>query len=241
MRILKDFQLLLTAVILGVSLIICSKIYTSNSSNSGITVTGQAHTIVVSDNASWNVEFSAKNPLKSAAYAQIQAQIPIIIAYLKEKGIKQEEISILPPNSYPVYKTDPKTGYSTQNIAYYDYSQSIKIQSSDVNKIQALSIDIQSLVNKGINISAQRPEYYYSKLNEVKAQVLEEATKDAKTRAKGMLSATNNRVGKIRSVKMGVFQITPKDSNEVSDWGINDNTTIDKKVTAVANVVFEIK
>ena len=40
---------------------------------------------------------------------------------------------------------------------------------------------------------------------------------------------------------MGVMQITPADSNEVSDWGINDSSTIDKKITAVANVVFSVK
>ena len=56
-----------------------------------------------------------------------------------------------------------------------------------------------------------------------------------------MLKATNNSVGKIDSVKMGVYQITPVDSTAVSDMGINDSSTIDKKVTAVANITFKIK
>ena len=45
----------------------------------------------------------------------------------------------------------------------------------------------------------------------------------------------------IKSVRMGVYQITPVDSTDVSDMGINDSSTIDKKVTAVANVSFKIK
>ena len=69
----------------------------------------------------------------------------------------------------------------------------------------------------------------------------ESATNDAKERASAMLKATHNKVGKIQSVKMGVFQITEPDSTNVSDMGINDTSTIDKKVTAVANVVFKIK
>ena len=56
-----------------------------------------------------------------------------------------------------------------------------------------------------------------------------------------MLKATHNKPGRIQSVQMGVFQITPVDSNNVSDMGINDTTSVDKKVTAVANVVFRIK
>ena len=56
-----------------------------------------------------------------------------------------------------------------------------------------------------------------------------------------MLDATGSNVGKVKSMRMGVFQITPADSNNVSDMGINDTTTIDKKVTAVANVVFNVR
>ena len=56
-----------------------------------------------------------------------------------------------------------------------------------------------------------------------------------------MLKATQNSVGKIQSVRMGVYQITPVNSTDVSDMGINDTSSIDKKVTAVANVSFKIK
>ena len=75
----------------------------------------------------------------------------------------------------------------------------------------------------------------------MKVQMLEEATKDAKQRADAMLKATHNRTGKIQSVRMGVFQITPVDSTNVSDMGISDTSTIEKKITSVANVTFQIK
>ena len=71
--------------------------------------------------------------------------------------------------------------------------------------------------------------------------MLEKASKDAKQRATAMLKATHNRVGKIQSVQMGVFQITPEDSNNVSDSGLSDTTSIRKKVTSVANVTFRVK
>ena len=71
--------------------------------------------------------------------------------------------------------------------------------------------------------------------------MLEKASQDAKQRAIAMLKATHNRVGKIQSVQMGVFQITPEDSTNVSDYGISDTTSINKKVTSVANVTFRVK
>ena len=71
--------------------------------------------------------------------------------------------------------------------------------------------------------------------------MLEKASTDARKRAESMLKPSHNRVGKISAVRMGVYQITPVDSTNVSDMGINDTSTIDKKVTAVANVTFRIK
>ena len=70
---------------------------------------------------------------------------------------------------------------------------------------------------------------------------MKEATLDAKQRAESMLKAAGANVGKVKQMRMGVFQITPPDSTMVSDMGVNDTTTIDKKVTAVANIVFKVK
>ncbi len=236
----KDFQLLLLGVILVIGIISGAKIVSDNLSQSGITVTGSAYETVKSDTANLNLEIIAQNPSKAAAYAQIKSQIPTVQTYLEEKGVKPEEIIVQAPLNYPTYK-QTSNGVSTNEVAYYNFSQAIKVKSGDIAKIKEISIDAQSLLDKGININTGTPEYNYSKLSDLKIKLLGEATKDAKVRATEMLKATHNRVGKIKSVKMGVFQITAPDSNEVTDWGINDTSSIDKKVTAVANVVFNVK
>ena len=115
------------------------------------------------------------------------------------------------------------------------------MKSDDVKKIKEVSLDISSLMDKNIEIDVNSASYSYSKLSDLKVKLLKNATTDAKQRATAMLKSTNNHVGKIESVKMGVFQITPVDSTDVSDMGINDTSTIEKKITAVANVVFQIK
>lgn len=240
-QIFKDFQLVIFGLVLAFGLVVCSKTASDNLAKEGITVTGSAYQMVQSDFASWQFNIVAKNANKSVAYSDVKSKIPAVKEYLIKNGVKEDEIEFLPPTSYPTYTTNPKTGYATQEVAFYNFSQPVKIKSSDVNKIKDLSTNIQDLLTKGINISSSNPEYQYTGLADLKVKLLEEATKDAKARAQAMLKATNNDVGKIRSVKMGVFQITRSDSNDVSDWGINDTTTIDKKVNAVANVVFSIK
>ena len=70
---------------------------------------------------------------------------------------------------------------------------------------------------------------------------MEKAANDAKARANSALKVNGNKTGKILNVKTGVFQITAPDSTMVSDGGMNDTETIEKKVSAVVKVTFEIK
>lgn len=237
-------QIVVFAVILGLSLICAfvfgAKLISNNFSKDEITVTGSASEIVTSDSGVWKFQIRTESPSRSEAYKALSNQKPVVVQFLKSKGIKDNEIDFLGINDYAKYKTSPN-GYSTQEISAYTYEQTVKINSKDVELIKKLHLEIPSLIEKGIVINSFEPNYLYSGLSDKKAELLQKATADAKFRAKEMLKATNNRVGKIRSVRMGVFQITPPDSNEVSDWGINDTTSIEKKITAVSNVVFGIR
>ena len=120
-------------------------------------------------------------------------------------------------------------------------SQNILIKTDNVELIKEISTDISGLINEGVDINVYEPSYNYSKLPELKVQLLEKASVDAKNRANSMLKPTHNLAGNIQSVRMGVYQITPVESTSVSDEGINDTSSIDKKVTAVANLTFKIK
>ena len=71
--------------------------------------------------------------------------------------------------------------------------------------------------------------------------MLARATENAKQRAENMAKATGNKIGVIRSARMGVLQITPGTSTDVSDMGINDTSSLDKKVTAVVTASFAIE
>ena len=238
---IKDFQLSILGLFLAIGIVTGACIATKNLSNNNITVTGSANKIVISDSATWRFNIQTKAPTKAEAYKTIQKQLPEVKTYLKEKGIDEKNIELQLPSGYEIYRNN-SNGYSTNEVIAYSYTQPIKISSADVEKIREISTDSQTLLEKGINIdSYSDPEYQYSDLANLKIQLLEEATKDAKARANSMLKANRNRVGKIKNVRMGVFQITAPDSNDVADGGINDSSTVEKKVTAVANVTFSIK
>lgn len=237
-------QIIVFSVVLGLclafGLVYGAKIISNNFSKDEITVTGSASEIVTSDSGVWRFTIKTYAAQRADAYKALNGQKPVVVNFLKANGIKDSEIEFLGINNYPKYRSGPN-GYTTQEIAGYNYEQTVKINTKDVELIKKLHLEIPSLIEKGVVIDSFSPSYLYSGLSDKKAELLQKATADAKVRAKEMLKATNNRVGKIRSVRMGVFQITPPDSNEVSDWGINDTSSIEKKVTAVSNVVFGIK
>lgn len=236
---IEKFQITILAVIIALGAMFSAKIVTSGLAHDGISVTGSAYEIVKSDSGKLVFNISTQAKTKAAAYQILKQQLPIVEKYLNDKGIK--DITVKNYNGYYSYKYNQATGNYTNEIDVYKLSQPVEASSKDVNLIKEVSLDIQNLIDKGIDISEAGADYYYSGLADLKVKLLKEATVDAKKRASAMLKANNNSVGKIQSVKMGVFQITDVDSTNVSDMGINDTSTIDKKVTAVANVVFKIK
>ncbi len=234
----EKLQLVWLGLILALGLVFAVKIGTNSVSKDSITVTGSAYQVVKSDSGRLEIELNARKPDKQSAYNTVKTQLPVVLKYLEDKGITDIEVKTV--TGYNTYKYTPN-GNMTNDIAYFNLSQLVIIKSNDVEKIKEISTDIQQLLDKGIDINVHSPEYFYSKLSDLKVKLLQDATTDAKDRATAMLKATHNKPGKIQSVRMGVFQITPVDSTNVSDMGINDTTTVDKKVTAVANVVFRIK
>ena len=90
------------------------------------------------------------------------------------------------------------------------------------------------------NINSFNLQYLYSKLDDLKLNLIAQATKNAKDRATTMAKVTGNQVGSLLTASSGVFQITAPNSTDVSDYGQYDTSTREKKVTSVVNVTFSI-
>ena len=97
------------------------------------------------------------------------------------------------------------------------------------------------LINQGIAIDSGAPEYHYTRLGELKIQMLHEAAKDTRVRAQQIADATGAKLGPLRSARMGVMQINPADSTETSSEGNNDTSSLDKDVIAVVTSNFQLE
>lgn len=237
----ERFQALIIGLVVSLCLIISTSIVAQTLSRSGIEVTGSAVAVVKSDLAGWSLEINSSSKSKKTAYDKLVKDKANVLNYLRSKGFTDSEIDIQNVITNPIYVVSADTGEATNEIDHYELSQIIRITSNNIQLIKDTSLDAANLLNQGIDVESHAPEYFYTKLSDLKISLLNEASEDAKRRAKAMLKSTHNRIGAIKSVKTGVFQITTPNSTEVSDYGVYDTTTIDKKVTAVTQVTFRIR
>jgi len=160
--------------------------------------------------------------------------------YLVGKGLEEKDYTVLSVNTVVNYTALPN-GMFSSNIESYRLIQEIEIRSNDIDKITAISRESTKLIQDGVQFQSMPPQYFYTKIADLKIDMLALATKDAKDRAGKIAENSGSRLGELRFAKMGVFQITPINSNEVSDYGINDTSSIEKEIMAVVNCVFASK
>ena len=94
----------------------------------------------------------------------------------------------------------------------YDLYQSLSVTSEDIDKVENISRDITKLIESGVEFVSNSPEYYCTKLDEVKLELIEKATDNAKQRIDIMAAGTGSKTGQMLSANLGVFQITAKNS-----------------------------
>ncbi len=215
-----------------------------------ISVTGTAERSVTSDAAKWTMLVTRQTSPEGYTFSskQLQESSAVITKYLVNHGIKKEAITVQPITSTTVCQSQSQVMYDgngRQQCAgsfTYSLSQTILIESDDVEQIKTLSLDASNALGAlGIQMQTVSVEFFYTKLASIRAELLEEASSNAKERAQAIAKSTGNRVGSVKDASQGVFQVTQKNSTEVSDYGSYDTSTIEKKVTAIVRASFEVK
>jgi len=205
-----------------------------------VTVTGSARKRIKSNLVVWSAGFSSQAPQLSEAYRQLTENVPRIKQYLISKGIAENQMTISSISSTTLHGRDAE-GNESSEITGYSLRQQVEVRSDDVYRIEQIAREATELIDQGILLESSPPQYSYTQLGDLKIEMLGEAAKDAKTRAEQIAASTGNKIGTLRSAKMGVMQITAADSTDVSDSGISDTSSIDKDMTAVVNISFAVE
>lgn len=216
--------------------------YNSKTLDNAVSVAGSAQQIIDSDTVKWQASFSRTvglNDLKTGS-DQMKNDLTTVLAYIKQSGINEKSVTINPVTVMPVYEQS-KDSYGPGNTSGYTITQQIVVDSSEVDKVTKLAQDSTALLNQGVIFTSQPVEYYYSKLSDLKLDLLAKATENAKARAEKIAASSGGKLDRIKSADMGVFQITAVNSTDISDYGSYDTTARQKSVMAVVRTSFLLK
>jgi uncharacterized protein len=107
--------------------------------------------------------------------------------------------------------------------------------------VAGAAAEVTELIKDNVLVVSAAPEYHYTKLSDLKIQMIGEASKDARARAEQIALNAGCALTEVRNARMGVLQITTPNSTEVSDSGINDTSTIDKDVMSVVSLTIGLE
>jgi hypothetical protein len=205
-----------------------------------ISVTGSARRSVTSDLIVWTGTFTVEAPQLVEAQKLLGRERVVVGGFFAAHGLTNGVYSAvtieeLHPRAKSPEAEDPS------RVLGYRLGQSIMIKSGEVAKLTELTAQTSELLEKGVAFVTAAPEYIYTKAGEAKVEMLAEATKDARARAEQIASQGGRVIKKLRSARMGVFQITPVYSNAIAPDGINDTTSQEKTVTATVSARFALK
>ncbi len=201
----------------------------------GLKVTGYANKPFDSDLVKWSltVQKNADPGGLKDAYTAVSKDINDFTANLKAQGLKDKDINVQPPTSSS--QTD-----SYGMLTGYTVNQSIFVLSSDIPKVEKIALDPGFFAERGLLLQNSSLEYLYSKLPELKKKLIAEATADALARAKEITHSAKSRLGKLKSARAGVFQITEPYSTDVSDYGYYSTSTRSKSISVTVAAEFEL-
>lgn len=214
--------------------------------NDVVNVTGSARRSITSDLAVWTFTVRASDEESlQGAYRAFRAAQPAVDGFLNgqrfaDGALRREPVSAGPQN-YTVIETLNGQNKEVQRTRYV-VSQRHRVQSGDIARVQgAVGAATAAFVDAstgGVSIDPGELSYLYTKLADVRLALLKEASADAQRRAEAI---AGDRVGRVKTARMGVFQITPRFETSVEDSGSYDTSSLEKDVTAVVELDFVVK
>ena len=192
-----------------------------------VTVKGLAEMEVPADKVVWPLMFKDIGNDPALIYTNINKKNQTIVAFLKSRGIQEEEISIAAPEIIDM----EAERYGAQQVNYrYNATSVITVTSGRVEAVRQLMSEQAELLKQGIAITGgdyrYNVTYSFTKLNDIKPRMIEEATRNARAAAEKFAKDSDSRLGKIRNASQGQFVIEDRDSNTPYVKSIRVVTTV---------------
>lgn len=221
------------AIIIAIGLVMLGgflkKAIDNNTNRSRIvTVKGVAEIEVPANKVTWPLRYTEPGNDLVELYDIISDKNDVIVDFLISRGVSKDEISIGAPSIYDHQGQNYNSDYSKYR---YKLTSTITVTSANVDLIRKLMQQQSELIGKGIALKGDDYEsmssFEFTGLNDVKPQMIEEATKNARIAAEKFAKDSDSKIGKIMRANQGQFSITDRDHNTPHIKRVRVVTTID--------------
>ncbi len=195
-----------------------------------VTVRGLAERDVTADLATWTISYSASSSSLSEAQAKVRRDTAAIDQFFGSLGFPAEALQ---PTGANVSSHTDRSG-----ITKYTVRQRLALRTGDIERAQKAVAQQFDLVARGVLLEeGSGMSYTFTRLNDIKPDMVAQATRDARAAAEQFAKDSGTEVGAIRDATQGYFSITSRDG-EQSGWGVSDSPF--KKVRVVTTINFSL-
>jgi hypothetical protein len=217
---MKTNEKIIAASVIGFAIIVLgfdlrSGIVAFKDMDRSVTVKGLAEREVNADKVTWPLMYKELGNDPAEMYDLLTQKNKKVLAFLKSAGIKESDISVNPP----VISDRQADNYGNEIMNYrYKATSVITVTSSDVEKVRQLMRRQSELMKQGIAIVSEEYgsnsiSYEFTGLNKVKPEMVEEATKNARTTAQKFAEDSDSKLGDLCNAQQGQFSIEDRDAN----------------------------
>ncbi len=176
-----------------------------------VVVRGLAEREVMADKVTWPLVFKITGNDLTEVYTQINSKNSTVVKFLTDNGIRSNEISV---NTPAIYDRDAQS-YRSEAAFRYTMTQVVIVSSSNVARVVELMQKQTELIRLGITLSedySYHTEFEYTSLNDIKPEMIAQATSNAREAAAKFAEDSQSSVGRIKSATQGQFSISNRDA-----------------------------
>ena len=199
-----------------------------------VSVKGLAERDVKADLGSWTIGYTAAGPDLTSANDKLDQDQTAVLAFASRHGFSADEVAVQPTTVTDTF-ANPYGASRLDAAQRFVIKGAIQIRSTNVDEVRKASQGTGDLVKQGVALGEnypQAPQYFFTRLNDIRPPMLAEATRSARAVAEQFAADSHSRLGPIRRANQGVFEISGRDDRSGSD----DQGSIDKKVRLVTTV-----
>ena len=234
-------ELFLGLLAIGIAFVLVAHIISSTvrdvrHTRDTLSVTASARVPIRANLVTWTLTISAEDATTAPAARRMRRDVSVVRRFLLAARIPADAITPSVVSSSQIVIRLP---HRQRRVRYRVY-QELQVRTKEIDLVAAAATRVGELLERGIAVEAQPVAYLSTELAQAKLTALERATAEARRRAEILARGLGGKLGRMRSSSQGVYQVTPRDSTDVSDYGINDTSSREKDVNAVVSATFAV-